>query len=270
MFKKLIMFASLFTIVNNMHSAAAVAQNTDYITKATCDDLANANFTGKCAICQEELSDLNLLFDGQNWYKANCPNRLAHPHIFHRDCILGWVAINDAKTCPICRGQMEVIHTPNLASLTRDGNIEEVQLLINSGVDLDIKDIYGITALMWASRKNYIDIAELLIRNNANLDIQDNYGRTALAFAAEDDYYNNYETVKLLIDNHANLNIQDINGNTALMKACAVHPRVADLLIEKGANVNIKNQRGVSALRAANANARSHIIQMLKDRKAIE
>jgi ankyrin repeat protein len=57
--------------------------------------------------------------------------------------------------------------------------------LLESGVDVNAANIYGLTALMRASRAQPAPVLELLIEHGANVNAKDHRGRTALSFAAE-------------------------------------------------------------------------------------
>jgi ankyrin repeat protein len=116
--------------------------------------------------------------------------------------------------------------------------------LIKWGVDLNIRDNGGKTALIWASYENNIEVVKLLIEAGANLDIRTNGGRTALMLAS----YNNYgEIVKLLIKAGAHLNIRNNWGKTALIEASYYdHIEVVKLLLENFADECILDDGGWS------------------------
>ncbi len=51
---------------------------------------------------------------------------------------------------------------------------EEVERLLRSGADINQKDSYGDTAMMYAAYKGHIEIAELLARSNADVNVKNN------------------------------------------------------------------------------------------------
>jgi ankyrin repeat protein len=67
-----------------------------------------------------------------------------------------------------------------LIDASKVGDVNEVKRQIKKGVDLDIMDNDGNTALIWASRSNHGEVVKLLIEAGANLNIRDNWGDTAL------------------------------------------------------------------------------------------
>ena len=88
---------------------------------------------------------------------------------------------------------------------------------MDSGAQVDIKDGFGMTALMFASKNGYFEISKLLLDHGAQVDTKDNNtGKTALINASE---YGRLSVLKLLLDFGAEVDIKDNNGMTALMYA---------------------------------------------------
>ena len=52
----------------------------------------------------------------------------------------------------------------------RNGEIEKIKALIDSGIDVNVQDKNGSTALMWASHKGYIEAVKALIEAKAEAD----------------------------------------------------------------------------------------------------
>ena len=63
------------------------------------------------------------------------------------------------------------------------GNITKVQELIDQGVDLNVQDKYGYTALIGAVSHSKYDISKLLLNAGADKDITDRWGCNALYWA---------------------------------------------------------------------------------------
>ncbi|KAI8794332.1 G patch domain and ankyrin repeat-containing protein 1 [Biomphalaria glabrata] len=59
------------------------------------------------------------------------------------------------------------------------GNHEEVQQLLEQGLDVDYRDFYGWTALMSAAREGHTDVVDCLIHLGANVNIVNNDGQCA-------------------------------------------------------------------------------------------
>jgi hypothetical protein len=94
-----------------------------------------------------------------------------------------------------------------------NGKLEAVRDLITQGVNINIQNDLGRTALMEAVYHNDIPILRILIEANADLNIARNGGHTALMLACKKGYL---EIVKILIASNADINVTDDNGKNAL------------------------------------------------------
>jgi ankyrin repeat protein len=128
-------------------------------------------------------------------------------------------------------------------------DIERIEQCIKDGVDINFKNKYGFTALMYADRPILVFV---LIENGANPDIRDEQGKTALMRAID---HGLIDVAKSLISNGANVNIRDNNGRTALMYAVssagtglALSTDFIGSLIKGGANVNLADNSGNTPL----------------------
>ena len=91
----------------------------------------------------------------------------------------------------------------------RSGNYELVKKLIDDGADVNVKDNYRTTPLIYAAKNGHTEICKLLIDKGADVNIMTGYNQTALIFAIIEDYKEIYE---LLIENGANINIESYGG----------------------------------------------------------
>ncbi|CAI0475615.1 unnamed protein product [Linum tenue] len=76
-----------------------------------------------------------------------------------------------------------------------EGNLDGIQELLDSGVDVNFRDIDDRTALHIASCQGLTDVASLLLDKGAAVDPKDRWGSTPLADAI---YYKNNDVIKLL------------------------------------------------------------------------
>lgn len=152
---------------------------------------------------------------------------------------------------------------------TEENKTDIVKLLLDAGTNF-----YGINdideALLVASEKGNAQIVELLLQADANINIKDSYQQTPLIYAAN---YGHIEIVKMLINHGLNVNDQDwlngyinwidnMGGYTALMLASRHgHTEVAKYLIDIGAQVNIRLE--YSALHNAIEGNYKEIVEML-------
>ena len=136
---------------------------------------------------------------------------------------------------------------------------DAMNALIKAGIDVNAKDKNGMTALMHLAASSTPYNADILIKAGANVNAKDNSGRTALMHVqtidAERSIAWSYEEedysafVKTLIDAGANVKLKDKSGSTALMRA--LPPQAIQYLIEAGADVNAKNKYGQTPLMTA-------------------
>lgn len=73
----------------------------------------------------------------------------------------------------------------DLASL---GQIDEVKKLIEKGCDVNEQNDLGDCALIAAINRNDLPMVQLLINAGANIKIKDTFGRSALDFATKRSY----------------------------------------------------------------------------------
>jgi ankyrin repeat protein len=118
-----------------------------------------------------------------------------------------------------------------LIKAVRSGDIDDAEMLLNQGVDVD--------------QKYYI------------------YGRSsALILAA---CYSRSNIVKLLLDKGADVNLQDHLGYTALMLAAKNgNEDIIDLLLEKGALLDLINDNNKIAIDLAQENGYGFIAKKLE------
>ena len=91
------------------------------------------------------------------------------------------------------------------------GDAKKVLYYINDeDVNINYRDVNGVTPLMLSIIAKQNEITQILIKNGANLDLKDNKGFTALLLAVLGD---NTEAVRMLINAGANVNaIAKINN----------------------------------------------------------
>ena len=188
----------------------------------------------------------------------------------------------------------------SLIEAVRDSNLETIMLLVEAGADVNAKDEWNSTALMFASEKGYELLAKYLVNNDADVDAANKYNNTALICAAlnghleivkcfvengadvnlKGGYHNNtalifaivnghLEVVKYLVGNGADLNAEDKNNLTALMLASEKgHIEIVKCLVENGADVNRKNKWNDAALNFSSQKGHFEIVKYLVEKGA--
>ena len=180
----------------------------------------------------------------------------------------------------------------------REGDTENFQHLINSGVDVNIQDENDKTPLMMASQAGHTELVEELIKSGADVNFQNSSGDTALIYTFKDLIYKYAQTlskstnhmekikdcVQVLLQHNAEINIQGKNGETALMhlarntscllkkpqtlapdtlvKLSAMEQCMFGL-INTGADPNLKNDKECTAL-ILGANILTFVKKMIK------
>ncbi len=126
--------------------------------------------------------------------------------------------------------------TKALIGAVKEGNLKMVKLLIEEGVDLDITDGDGWTALMHATEKGYVPIVEMLIDEGANVSIR----------IGED-----YKDIKAEIGRVLKL-MWTLPGSQSRADKQRSHDKRRRFLGEKGhSNVYIRPKKGWTALKIA-------------------
>ncbi|KHG01708.1 ankrd52 [Gossypium arboreum] len=135
------------------------------------------------------------------------------------------------------------------------GNLEIMEILLNKGANVNVKNDGGRTALHYAASKGWLKIAELLISHGA-------VGCTPLHRAAST---GKSALCELLIEEGAEVDATDRAGQTPLMSAVICQNKeVALLLIRHGADVDIEDKEGYTVLGLASTDFRSILIDAAK------
>tara|TARA_Y100001935_G_scaffold255583_1_gene269703 strand:+ start:374 stop:4264 length:3891 start_codon:yes stop_codon:yes gene_type:complete len=152
---------------------------------------------------------------------------------------------------------------PVLHLVAHQGYRRLCKILIDNGADVNAKNSKGLTALMISAEKGDKEVCKILIKNKAGINIEGNRRLTALMLAAEKGHN---EVCKFLIDNGAKINSEDSKGLTALMLAAQEgHKEVCEILIENKANINAKNLERSTALMLAAEEGHNEVCKLLID-----
>jgi ankyrin repeat protein len=149
-----------------------------------------------------------------------------------------------------------------LHQASKEGRIEIVQLLLESGAAVNIQGGFYGTALQAASTLRFSSVVELLLGRGANVNAQGGFYGSALQAASR---HGHFEIVKLLLEHRADVNVQGGHYGTALQAASAHgHLEVVKLLLERGVDVHAKGGLWGTALRAAVAQRNKDIEELLR------
>ena len=122
---------------------------------------------------------------------------------------------------------------------SRDGHLEEVDILLKFGADVNAKCSYKWTALHEAVLNGHINIAKLLLQNGADVNAKTCDRYYPLHCAAGKGYS---EITKLLLQNGANTNVKNYQLVTPLHQAVYYgHPEIVQILLKYGARKDLKD-----------------------------
>ncbi|KAM0262478.1 hypothetical protein ACHAQJ_001732 [Trichoderma viride] len=141
-----------------------------------------------------------------------------------------------------------------------------VDLFVQQGQDLNLKDIYGLTPLIYTAMKGHEGISRLLLEKGARVDYKGSRERGALHWAVEC----GHETiVQLLLEEGA-----DIEGNWRTIPLCVAaefgHDDVVRLLLKKGAAIDTNRGYYTPLVCATRKGHKSTVQLLLKEGASID
>jgi ankyrin repeat protein len=140
-------------------------------------------------------------------------------------------------------------------------NADLVDLLVNAGAKLNLRNNRGETAIMLASYQGFKDIVEKLYLKGAEIN---HAGWNPLIYAASGGHT---DIIRLLLEGGVPINSVAPNGTTALMMAArGNHKDAVKVLLEKGADPNLKNDWDMTALDVALKKDHNEVAKLLRVR----
>jgi ankyrin repeat protein len=132
------------------------------------------------------------------------------------------------------------------------GSVEAVRLLLDAGADVNAKNAFDATALIWAGGAP--EKSRLLIQRGADAHARSKQGKTPLMAIAGRP--GNSDLIRLVLDKGVDPNERDGRGNTALLFAVETgDTEMSRLLVDRRGDVNAANMQGYTPLiRAVTAN----------------
>ena len=139
---------------------------------------------------------------------------------------------------------------------------EVVQVLIDAGADIEIKNGNGRSPLHTASRFGKLGTVKMLVRAGAGVRVADNDGDTCLTLAA---YFGHTETVRYLVGlPDVEVNHEENDSFTALHFAVQEGRRdVVEVLIDAGADIDARTSEGCAPLHYACGGGKLAIVKVL-------
>nr|WP_153730944.1 ankyrin repeat domain-containing protein [Sporosarcina obsidiansis] len=143
-----------------------------------------------------------------------------------------------------------------------------VKALLDAGADQHVQDDMQNTPFLYAGAEGYLDILRLTIEAGADPTITNRYGGTALIPAAEHGYIEIVE--ELLTQTAVDVNHVNNLGWTALMEAVILNDGgkqqqdVIRLLLSHGADSSIADHDGITPLQHAKDKGFDEIVEILE------
>jgi ankyrin repeat protein len=167
--------------------------------------------------------------------------------------------------------------SPNVCELTMkerwwravsENDMESMQTLLKEGINVNLQDRRGWSALNIASCAGREAMCRLLLENKADVNFQDDRRITPLHWAC----HNSDEAIcRLLLENKADVNLQCKTGAAVLHRACnRGNVAICRLLLEHKADVDLADDHGTTALHWACKKGDKVIIRLLLDYGAKE
>lgn len=148
-----------------------------------------------------------------------------------------------------------------LLAATQHGNKDLVDLLLDSGADIDKHPDDLNTPLMKACESNNNGMVQHLLKRGADVNTVDLDGRGALVKAAVS---GNVATVQLILDQGARTETKNTRERTALMEAASLgHIDVVQLLLDRGADVEAKDHLDNTILMKAAMHGHIAVVNLL-------
>ncbi|POM71191.1 LOW QUALITY PROTEIN: Serine/threonine protein kinase [Phytophthora palmivora] len=152
-----------------------------------------------------------------------------------------------------------------LVSAAAHGYLDIVKYLAEEqGVDVNISDYYGRTALMWASKNSHIQVVRYLVKYCNDINARNVYGDTVLMMAVDG---KNLDIVQFLVENcGADVDATSKAGFSALTWAVNdVSVEIVRYLVEQvGVDVNFRNHLGETTFQMAAYRGYQDIQHILK------
>jgi ankyrin repeat protein len=149
-----------------------------------------------------------------------------------------------------------------LHAAAASGLADGCELLVRQAhVLLELRDVSGWTALMYAAHCGYLEVVQLLLQHSADINAVDSKGSNALMKAART---SNIAVAQLLLDSGADISATDTVGHNALFGAVFVgNVTMMEMLVQRGLSVQAVDNKGCTLLITAAAEGRTQAAEWL-------
>ena len=215
-------------------------------------------------------------------------------------------ALQEARDNHYYLGSIDYCDEKDIIAAAHIGNFDLVKHLFENGVDINIGDNIGHTALFEAIKWDHHQIVEFLMQNGADINHRDElctqdgcFGCTAILYAKNEEMINlllNYganiddiglvegkgllhkaversdqNRINFLLSRNASIDLEMQNGMTSLMIAVnSGNIDIVRLLVSSGSDVNHREKIGVSVLQLAKLSGNKEVENFLIENGAID
>lgn len=152
-------------------------------------------------------------------------------------------------------------NTTPLHYAAEHNHIKVAELLLDSGIDINITNIFGATPIYFACYAGRVEMVNLLLSRGADPAKENLAKWTPLSIAARQGHY---DVVRLLLDKGMDYEIENEEGATPLYWAAyAGHIKILEHLLSLKANVNVTKKGGWTPLSAAAQQGHTEVVAML-------
>lgn len=111
----------------------------------------------------------------------------------------------------VCSGYKNLRYDSEFDSSEESKVLQIAEMLLSRKAVINMHNVMGETALMFAAENGYTSVVKLLIDKSVSIEAVDNEGKTALMYAVKG---NQYEVTKTLIEAGALTDVEDRYNNT--------------------------------------------------------
>ncbi|KAL3890230.1 hypothetical protein ACJMK2_002521 [Sinanodonta woodiana] len=141
--------------------------------------------------------------------------------------------------------------------------LPSLRILLNAGLNINIKGLDDSTVLHFASTKMNHIICEFLVKSGADLGATDYLQRTPLHMAVRNRHS---MVIKTLINLGADIEAKDIHGDSPLIHACLHgNTNAVQILIENGADCKARADLGIQSIHIAAEDGDSRMMAILQN-----
>jgi ankyrin repeat protein len=168
------------------------------------------------------------------------------------------------------RNELDQLSIPFVAAeflkAVNQGSKRIVDLFVRGGININVRNMDGESALQIALRNGFTIIAHILLGAGADADVKNTTGLTTLQVVCEKKTPGYQELAEQLIMVGADVNVHDQKGWTPLMRAISTADQdMVALLLKNGANPFLATPKGDDALALAKKFGCEEIIELVAE-----